>query len=75
VTDFRQSGSAEINLDIREQMQHSNKLLSPEEIEKIPNTVMTKLESGQWKLWNRPQIHNTLLTKYHVIVLQNVHVL
>jgi hypothetical protein len=47
VTDFRQSGSAEINLDIREQMQHSNKLLRPEEIEKIPNAAVRKLEHGQ----------------------------
>ena len=56
VTDFRQIGSAEINLDIREQMQHSNKLLRLEEIAKIPNAAVRKLELGQWKFWNRPKI-------------------
>jgi hypothetical protein len=56
VTDFRQIGSAEINLDIREQMQHSNKLLRPEEIKKIPNAAFRKLEHGQLKFWNRHEI-------------------
>jgi len=42
VTDFRQCGNPDIDLDLREKMQHSNKLLSPEaeEIEKIPNIVI-----------------------------------
>jgi len=37
-------------------MQHSNKLLRPEEIAKIPNAAVRKLELGQWKFWNRPKI-------------------
>jgi hypothetical protein len=63
VSDYRQSDSAEINLDIRAHMQHSNKLLSPEEIEKIPNAAVRQLELGQWKFWNRPKIQQ-IKTQY-----------
>ena len=57
-TNFRQCSNPDIDLEHRKKMRHSNKLLSPEEIEKeqIQNPLVQTLLLGQWTFWNRSEI-------------------
>eukprot|EP00984_Skeletonema_dohrnii_P016641 scaffold7443_cov82-Skeletonema_dohrnii-CCMP3373.AAC.3 len=57
-TNFRQCSNPDIDLEHRKKMRHSNKLLSPEEIEKeqISNPLIRTLLQAQWKYWNRSEI-------------------
>ena len=57
-TNFRQCSNPDIDLEHRKKMRHSNKLLSPEEIEKeqISNPLVQTLLRGQWSYWNRREI-------------------